>query len=96
MELIHFVRANASVFSCSYVDMPEIDPSVVSYKLNINPCQQPVWKKWRSYNVKRYEAIKVEVDKLLDIKSIRSVNYPQWGANVVMVKKVIAVGKPTK
>lgn len=76
--------------------MPGIDPSIVSYKLIIHPCEQPFWKKQRPYDIKQYEAMKVEVDKLLDIKSIRSVDYPLWVANVVMVKKAIAVGKPTK
>jgi hypothetical protein len=36
---------------------------------------------------KKIEAVKVEVQHLLDAGFIREVTYPQWLANVVMVHK---------
>jgi hypothetical protein len=35
----------------------------------------------------KVEAVKAEVQRLLDVGFIREVPYPQWLANVVMVKK---------
>jgi hypothetical protein len=36
---------------------------------------------------KKVETTKVEVQRLLDTSVIREVTYPQWLANVVMVRK---------
>jgi hypothetical protein len=35
----------------------------------------------------KVEATKVEVQRLLDVGFIREVTYPQWLANIVMVRK---------
>jgi hypothetical protein len=35
----------------------------------------------------KIEAAKAEVQRLLDVSFIREVTYPQWLANVVLVKK---------
>jgi hypothetical protein len=35
----------------------------------------------------KVEAVKAEVQRLLDTSFIREVTYPQWLANVVMVRK---------
>ncbi|KAK0594638.1 hypothetical protein LWI29_014969 [Acer saccharum] len=44
-------------------------------------------RKRRSFNPERSAAIKEEVSKLLAARSIREVKYPEWVANVVLVKK---------
>ncbi|KAK0594133.1 hypothetical protein LWI29_002243 [Acer saccharum] len=44
-------------------------------------------QKRRSFNPERSAAIKEEVSKLLAAGSIREVKYPEWVANVVLVKK---------
>jgi hypothetical protein len=36
---------------------------------------------------KKVQAVKAEVQKLLDAGFIREVAYPQWLSNVIMVKK---------
>ncbi|KAK0571374.1 hypothetical protein LWI29_014859 [Acer saccharum] len=41
----------------------------------------------RSFNPERSAAIKEDVSKLLAARSIREVKYPEWVANVVLVKK---------
>ncbi|KAM2208437.1 hypothetical protein ACFXTI_024433 [Malus domestica] len=48
-------------------------------------------QKRRSYDAERYEAMKVEVEKLKCIGFVREVNYPTWVANVILFKK-----NPTK
>ena len=68
-------------------DMPDIDPSVVTHSLSVSPSSKPVRQKKRVFALKRDNAIKDEVQKLIAAKFIREVHYLDWLANVVMVKK---------
>ena len=68
-------------------DMPGIDPSVITHHLNMYPSSKPVRQKKRVYAPKRDNIIKEEVQKLTTTKFIREVYYPDWLANMVMVKK---------
>ncbi|KAL5550182.1 hypothetical protein UlMin_000358 [Ulmus minor] len=86
-DLINFLRDHRDVFAWSHEDMPGIDPKVIVHRLNIDPSFRPVKQKRRTFNTERYMAINTEVDKLLKANSIREVNYPEWIANVVLVKK---------
>ena len=67
--------------------MPGIDPSVISHCLNVCPSTKPVRQKKRVFANEREIAIKEEVQKLTRANFIREVYYPNWLANVVMVKK---------
>ena len=67
--------------------MPEIDISITSHYLNIDPTFKHVKQKRRKLGPERAKAVNDEVDKLLKIGSIREVQYPEWLANPVVVKK---------
>ncbi|KAK9951540.1 hypothetical protein M0R45_006978 [Rubus argutus] len=67
--LIRLLKENASVFAWSYADMPGISTKIISHKLGIDPAYRPVRQKRRIGDQERYEAMKVEVDKLLSIGS---------------------------
>ena len=67
--------------------MPGIDPSVITHRLNVCPSSKLVQQKKRVFALERDNAIKDEVQKLIAVKFIREVYYPDWLANVVMVKK---------
>ena len=54
---------------------------------NTSPSFKPVKKKQRSFAPERQKAINEEVGKLLQEGAIREVEYPEWLANVVLVKK---------
>ena len=86
-DIVRFPRENIDVFAWSHEDIPGIDPSVVTHRLNIYPSSKPVRQKKRVLAPKRDNAIKEEVQKLTLAKFIREVYYPDWLANVVMVKK---------
>jgi hypothetical protein len=86
-SIIQFLKDNKDVFAWSHKDMPGIDPSIISYKLNVNSSFRPVKQKRRIFALKRNDVIMEEVDKLLAANFIREVFYPDWLANVVMVKK---------
>ena len=67
--------------------MGGIDPAIINHKLGVSPSFKPVKKKRRSLAPERQKAINEEVGKLLQAGAIREVEYPEWLANVVLVKK---------
>nr|XP_017225012.1 PREDICTED: uncharacterized protein LOC108201232 [Daucus carota subsp. sativus] len=68
-------------------DMPGIDPLFMTHKLNVNPERKPIKQKKGNFAPERQEAIKQEVDKLLEAGFIEEIQFPEWLANPVMVKK---------
>jgi hypothetical protein len=85
--LIRFLRRNVKVFAWSHEDMPGISPKRIVHVLNVDPEARPVHQKRREFAPKRIEAITEEVEKLLRAQFIEEVYYPDWLANVVLVKK---------
>ena len=67
--------------------MPDISPKIIQHNLNVDPERKPVQQKRRAFAPKRDQAIAKEVTKLLTAGFIRKVYYPDWLANVVLVKK---------
>jgi hypothetical protein len=67
--------------------MPMIFREVIEHKLGIDPAFKPIKQKERRYTSKRRETIKQEVNKLLGPRFIRTVDYPSWLANLVLVEK---------
>ena len=67
--------------------MGGIVPSVITHRLNVSPSFKPIKQKRRSFAPERQKAINEEVSKLLQEGAIREVEYPEWLANVVLVKK---------
>ena len=85
-RLILFLKNNLDIFAWSHEDMSVIDPKIMVYQLNISPPFPPVRQRKRVFAQERDKAIAKEVHKLLDTGFIREVYYPEWLANVVMVK----------
>ena len=67
--------------------MPGIPPSIIQHCLKVDPEKKLVQQKRRVFAPERNEAVMDEVNKLLAANFIREVYYPEWLANVVMVKK---------
>jgi hypothetical protein len=55
--------------------------------LGIDPAFKPIKQKERRYTPDRREAIRLEVNKLLEAEFIRPVDYLIWLANPVLVEK---------
>ena len=85
--LTTFLRSNRNVFAWSHEDMPRIDPSVMVHRLNVSPSFPLIQQKKLVFAPGRDQAITEEVRKLQEVSFIREVYYPDWLANVVMVKK---------
>ena len=85
--LIHFLKQKKDVFAWKQEDMEGIDPAIITHRLNVGPSFKPVKQKRRSFAPERQKAINEKVGKLLQAGAIREVEYPEWLANVVLVKK---------
>ena len=85
--LIHFLKQNMEVFAGKQEDMGGIDLAVITHRLNVSPSFKPVKQKRMSFTPERQKTINEEVSKLLQAGAIREVEYSEWLANVVLLKK---------
>ena len=67
--------------------MPDIFSNVIVHRLNVDSKCKPVQQKKRNFAPEKQKTIDKEFDKLLAADFIREANYPDWLANMVMVKK---------
>ena len=67
--------------------MPRISLEMIVHILNVDLDMKPVKQKRRKFAPERVKAVAEEVEKLLRVQFIREVYYPDWLANVVLVKK---------
>ncbi|XP_074374612.1 uncharacterized protein LOC141715023 [Apium graveolens] len=86
-ELILLLKEYANVFAWAPEDMPEIDQSVAMHSLDVDPRKRPIKQKRRNFAPERQQAIDEEIEKLLKANIICEIKYPDWLANVVLVKK---------
>ena len=86
-EIVSFLKDNLDMFSWSHKEMLGIPTNIIQHHLNVNPKKKPVQQKRRVFSPERNKAVMDEVNKLLTANLIREVYYPEWLANVVMVKK---------
>ncbi|XP_074328488.1 uncharacterized protein LOC141666400 [Apium graveolens] len=86
-DLARFLRRNLDVFAWSHSDMIGIDPNVMCHRLNLDPKKKGVRQKRRSISGERAEALREEVDRLMEAGLVREAFYPMWLANHVLVKK---------
>ena len=60
-DLVQFLKKNINVFAWSHEDMPGIDPSVITHRLNVCPFSKLVRQKKRVFAPERDDAIKDDV-----------------------------------
>jgi len=86
-DLLSILRVNLRSFAWSPLDMVGIDSNFISHKLNMDTKAKPKVQRRRRMSLEKLEAIREETRKLLTANHIREIQYPEWLANVVMVKK---------
>ncbi|GAU31520.1 hypothetical protein TSUD_332960 [Trifolium subterraneum] len=86
-KIIATLRRNVDLFAWHPEDMPGIYEGIITHKLAIMPNFKPVSQKKRKLGEERREAVDEEVAKLKAAHFIEEIKYPEWLANVVMVKK---------
>ena len=84
---MEFLKKNIDVFSWNAYKALRVNPSFICHHLNVNPSitpkKQPLWRSSKEHS----DAIKDEVAKLKQAGAIKEVFYPEWLANIVVVKK---------
>ena len=86
-QLVEFLRKNVDVFAWDAYEAPGVDPNFICHHLNVNPSITPKSQPFQ-YPPKEYaEAVRNEVAKLKQVGAIKEVFYPQWLANMAVVKK---------
>ena len=63
-------------------------PPEITHRLNVDPKVKPMRKKKRPFISERQKVIYEKMDKLFMTGFIREVNYSDWLANIVMLRKV--------
>ena len=86
-ELLAFLRKNIDVFIWNAYEDPGVDPDFIYHHLNVNPTILPRKQPPQRSPEKHSDAVKEEVNKLKQVGAIKEVFYPQWLANIVVVKK---------
>jgi hypothetical protein len=84
--LITFLQKNLDVFTWQISDMFGIR-EMIEHKFGIDPSFKPIKQKERGYTPERRETIRQEVNKLLEAGFIRTVDYPNWLANPILIEK---------
>ena len=86
-ELIEFLKRNIDVFAWDTCDAPEIDPAFICHCLNVNLSITPKKQPPRCPSREHTDTIRDEVMKLKRAGAIKEVFYPEWLANIMVVKK---------
>ena len=67
--------------------MSGVSLNFAAHKLVVDPKKKLVRQNKRNHGEERSEVAAAEVKKLMDVGFIRQCYYPDWVANVVLVKK---------
>jgi len=68
-------------------DMPGINRDIICHRLNVKPQAKAKVQRRQRLTKDKAEAVTEEIKKLREVGHIREIQYPEWLANVVMVKK---------
>ena len=86
-EVVGVISRHLDAFALSASDMPGIDPDFLCHHLSMDATVRPVRQRRRKFNEERQLVVREERQKLLSAGHIREIQYPEWLANVVLVKK---------
>ena len=86
-QLVAFLRKNVDVFAWDAYETPRVDPNFICHHLNVNPSITLKRQPPRHPSREHAEAIRNEMTKLKQARAIKEVFYPQWLANMMVMKK---------
>src|SRR4051812_44385770 len=86
-KLIRLLKEYKDCFAWDYNEMPGLSRQVVEHRLPLNPGKKPIKQLPRRFAPEVMEKIKVEIERLLKSKFIRTARYVEWLANIVPVIK---------
>jgi len=86
-DVAEVISRHLDAFAWSASDMLGIDPDFLCHHLSMDATVRPVRQRRRKFNEERRLVVKEETQKLLSVGHIREIQYLEWLANVVLVKK---------
>ncbi|XP_072148512.1 uncharacterized protein [Setaria viridis] len=86
-NLIEGLNKNKDIFAWSASDLKGVDREIIEHSLDIRQGARPKKQKLRKMSDEKVQAVKAEVDRLLEANIIKPIQYPDWLANTVPVKK---------
>jgi len=86
-KIANVILENMNAFAWSSVDIPRIYPKNLCYRLTMDKKVKLLVHRRRKFNEVKRVAIREETHKLFVVGHIRQIQYPEWLANVVMVKR---------
>ena len=81
------LRKNIDLFAWSAYEALGVDLDLIFHHLNVKPVVVPKKQPPRRLSKEHSEVVKEEVLKLKQAGAIKEVFYPEWLANIVVVKK---------
>jgi len=86
-QIAKVIARHLDTFAWFASDMPGIDPDFLCHRFTMDPQVRPVRQRQKKFNTERRLVIGQETKKLLNVGHIREIQYPEWLANMVLVKK---------
>lgn len=86
-EYLKLLVEYKDVFAWTYKEIPGLNPSIAVHHLAVKKGVRPVKQAQRRFRPELIPQIEAEVNKLIKAGFIREVQYPEWIANIVPVKK---------
>jgi len=86
-KIVDVISESMDAFAWWSADMPEIDPDFLCHWLTMDERVKPMVQRRRKFNEDKRLVIREETWKLLIVGHIRKIQYPEWLANVELVKK---------
>ena len=84
-KLINILERNKDYFAWGHKDLPGLDPSVVVHTLNLDKVVPPMRQPLRKKSPEQWNAVAIEVDKLVKACFVEEEKYPSCVSNIFMV-----------
>ncbi|GJU33087.1 reverse transcriptase domain-containing protein [Tanacetum coccineum] len=86
-QLRMLLKKSMDVFAWEPADMTGIPRRIIEHSLNVNPSIEPVAQKRRVLASDRTQVVNNKVEEWVSAGIVRSVRYPTWTSNPMLVKK---------
>ena len=86
-ELIEFLKKKFDLFAWNAYEAPKVDPNFICHHLNVISSVTPKKQLPRRSSKEHSDAVKDEITKLKQVRAIEEVFYPEWLANIMVMKK---------
>ena len=87
IKVLLLLIQNVDVFAWSPYEVPGVNPEFIMHKMNVDHSFLPKKQKSRRSAKEHMEAVRLEVRRLREAGVIREACFPEWLANIVVVKK---------